>query len=215
MNLPYDAVIFDLDGTLVDTESIIVKAAEVAFAVHGMEMDHALMHAMIGVDAVTCRRLLVETMGAMTADAFTAVWDREIAKGYQRDIPLKDGARDVLEKLQIAGIPVALATSSGRQNADAKLERTDIGQYFRATITLDDVENAKPAPEPYLNAANALGVDPTRCLAFEDSETGARAAMDAGMKVVQVPDVVQVSGENAHIVATTLLEGAEKAGLDL
>ena len=215
MTLPYDAAIFDLDGTLVDSESIIIKAAEVAFAVHGMDMDHALMHGMIGVDATTCRRRLVDHMGAMTADAFTAVWDREISKGYRQNIPLKPGTRRVLEHIHTLGMPIALATSSGRQNAEHKLERTGIAEFFAATITLNEVTYTKPAPEPYLNAAKALDVNPTRCLAFEDSETGARSAMDAGMKVVQVPDILPATGKNAHIVAKTLVEGMVSAGLDL
>lgn len=215
MTIPYDAVIFDLDGTLVDSEAIIVKAAEVAFAVHGMEMDHGLIHGMVGVDAVTCRRRLVDHFGAMTADAFTAVWDREIVKGYARDMPLKPHVPEVLSDLYDLGVPIALCTSSGRANAEHKLDRASIAQYFSALVTLDDVIHPKPAAEPYLNAAKALQADPARCLAFEDSETGARAAKDAGMTVVQIPDVVPTQGEHAHHVAETLGEGTVLAGLML
>lgn len=215
MTQPYDAVIFDLDGTLVDSESIIIEAAEIAFAVHGMDMDHALIHSMVGVDAIESRKRLAKALGPITADAFTAIWDREIAKGYARGMPLKPGVHEVLSGIVALGLPVALCTSSGRTNAESKLVRTDIARYFTATITLDDVTNPKPAPEPYLNAARDLNVSPQRCLAFEDSETGARAAMAAGMTVVQVPDILAVSGDFSHFVAETLLQGVEAAGLRL
>lgn len=215
MTLPFDAVIFDLDGTLVDSESIVLKAAEVAFAVHGMEVDHDLLHAMIGVDSITCDQMMVDKLGAMTAEAFNAVWRRESKKLYEKEIPLKLGAVETLTNLRDLGLPVALATSSTRKSADNKLIRTGIGEFFAVTITLDEVIHAKPAPEPYLKAAEALGVAPARCLAFEDSEAGSRAAMEAGMKVVQVPDIVPATGDYAHIVAKTLAEGLITAGLGI
>ncbi len=80
-------------------------------------------------------------------------------------------------------------------------------------VTVDDVARAKPAPDPFLLAARLLGVDPQRCLAFEDSEPGAEAAFAAGMTVVQVPDIVPASGRFAHLVAPDLMAGARAIGL--
>jgi beta-phosphoglucomutase-like phosphatase (HAD superfamily) len=80
-------------------------------------------------------------------------------------------------------------------------------------VTFDDVTNAKPAPDPYLLSAERLGADPARCVAFEDSETGARSAHAAGMIVVQVPDIHAATGHHAHHIAVSLVEGAHAAGL--
>jgi beta-phosphoglucomutase-like phosphatase (HAD superfamily) len=106
-----------------------------------------------------------------------------------------------------------MATSSTRAQLDYKLSVTDIATYFSHFVSFDDVTKAKPAPEPFLLAARLLGVDPSRCLAFEDSETGAEAAYRAGMTVVQVPDINPASGRFAHLVAPDLLTGARGIGL--
>jgi beta-phosphoglucomutase-like phosphatase (HAD superfamily) len=108
---------------------------------------------------------------------------------------------------------LALATSSRGEPAREKLEGADLLRHFRTVVTFDDVAAPKPAPDAYLLAAERLGVDPRRCLAFEDSETGARAAHAAGMTVVQVPDLHPTKGAHAHHVAPSLLEGAALAGL--
>ena len=90
---------------------------------------------------------------------------------------------------------------------------TGLGPHFAHVVTFDDVAAPKPHPEPYLLAARLLGVDPARCLAFEDSETGARSAHAAGMTVVQIPDIVPATGDYAHHIAPDLLTAARRLGL--
>ena len=125
-------------------------------------------------------------------------------------LDLKPGARDLLDSLTV---PAVLVTSSGRIGALRKLELTGILPAFAEIITLDEVTRPKPDPEPYLIAADRLGLAPARCLVFEDSETGAEAGHRAGCTVVQVKDVVQPTGRWAHHLADDLLSGARLAGL--
>ncbi len=210
----YDAVVFDLDGTLIDTESLCNLAGVEACANLGFPVSMAFFESLAGIDDRTRARLIEEHVGAtVELAAFLTEWDRLCSERFARGIPVKAGAVELLEGLEAAGVPVALATSSRRGPAEEKLAATGLGRFFRTVVTFDDVAAPKPAPDPYLLAAERLGADPRRCLAFEDSETGARAAHAAGMTVVQVPDLHPTKGAHAHHVAPSLLEGALLAGL--
>jgi HAD superfamily hydrolase (TIGR01509 family) len=206
----FDAVIFDLDGTLVDSERLTQAAGIEAFGELGVRVDPAFLHGLIGKDDATGARLIRAAFPEVDIAAFDAAWLAAVDRHMARDLPLKPGARDLLARI---AQPMALATSSTRRQADRKLARTGLGVHFRHVVTFDDVTRPKPAPEPYLLAAARLGVPPARCLAFEDSEPGAMSAHAAGMTVVQVPDLVPASGAYAHHVAPDLLSGARAAGL--
>ena len=119
----------------------------------------------------------------------------------------------VTEMLAGGRVPMAVVTSSARAEAHQKLRLSGIAAAFDLVISRDDVTAAKPSPEPYLLAAQRLGVLPSRCLVFEDSEVGAEAAHRAGCVVVQVPDVVPGTGKWAHHLAENIIEGARMAGL--
>jgi HAD superfamily hydrolase (TIGR01509 family) len=210
----YDAVVFDLDGTLIDTESLCNVAGVEACANLGFPLSMAFFEGLAGIDDRTRARMIEEHVGQpVEYAAFLSEWDRLCTLRFAQGIPLKAGAVDLLESLEAAGVPVALATSSRRGPAEEKLAAIGLGRHFRTVVTFDDVAAPKPAPDPYLLAAERLGVAPARCLAFEDSETGARAAHAAGMTVVQVPDLHPTKGAHAHHVAETLLAGAALAGL--
>ena len=210
----YDAVVFDLDGTLVDTELLCNAAGAEACATLGFPVSLAFFESLAGIDDRNRARLIEEHTGkTVELRGFLAEWDRLCSLRYQEDVPLKPGAVALLEALNAAGMPVALATSSRQGPAEEKLAAIGLGHHFHTVVTFDDVAAPKPAPDPYLLAAQRLGVPPARCLAFEDSETGARSAHAAGMTVVQVPDLHATRGAHAHHVAATLLEGAAMAGL--
>ncbi len=207
----FDAVIFDLDGTLVDTERLSLRAGIAAFANLGHAIDPAFLHGLVGIDDVTGRKLIKARYPEVDLAAVDSEWiaasDRIMA---QDGLALKHG---VLELLAHLSLPCAIATSSTRVRAAKKLRLSGLATCFQHVITLDDVAAAKPDPEPYLLAAARMGVDTARCIAFEDSEAGAQSAHRAGMCVVQVPDVGAATGKWAHHLAGSLLEGARAAGL--
>ena len=206
----FDAVIFDLDGTLLDTESLTQAAGILAFADCGITVEPAFLHGLIGRDDVTGAGIIRAHFPKLDFDIFTQAWKSRVIEHYSAGIPLKPGTHDLLGAITL---PMAMATSSTRAQLDFKMGVTDIAVYFRHFVTFNDVSHAKPAPDPFLLAAQLLGVDPTRCVAFEDSETGAEAAHRAGMTVVQVPDINPASGRFAHLVAPDLLTGAREIGL--
>lgn len=207
--MTYAAVIFDLDGTLLDTEVITHAAAVHAFAACGVDVDPAFLLQLVGVDDVTGGGRIMAAYPGLDLAAFDREWKAASIRGLAGGITLKPGVAALLAAITL---PVAIATSSTRVQAARKFAASALPR-FRHVVTVDDVARAKPAPDPYLMAAGLLGVDPARCLAFEDSETGARSAHAAGMTVVQVPDLVPASGTWAHHVAPDILTGARAAGL--
>ena len=208
----FDAVIFDLDGTLLDTERLTQAAGTEAFAEMGIAVEPAFLQSLIGIDDRTGGGIIRARYPHLDPVAFTKAWISAVDRHYAHGLPLKSGT---LELLAMIAQPKALATSSTRAQVTKKLLRTGIGVHFAQIVTFDDVAAPKPDPEPYLLAARLVAVDPARCLVFEDSETGARSAHAAGMTVVQVPDVVPASGAFAHLVAPDLLTGARQDRSDL
>jgi HAD superfamily hydrolase (TIGR01509 family) len=214
MTARYDAVVFDLDGTLIDTENLCNAAGVTACRRLGHRVGLGFFESLAGIHDDERVRLISAHLGAdLDRDSFFAAWDRECDVLFAGGIPLKPGAADLLARLAGMGMPLGLATSSRRGPAHRKLDLAGIAQWFGSIVTFDDVARAKPAPDPYLLSAERLGAAPGRCLAFEDSETGARSAHAAGLTVVQVPDIHAASGRHAHHVAATLAEGARAAGL--
>ena len=175
--MPYDALLFDLDGTLIDTETVAMATGMAAFAALGHPVDNRFMQRLVGVDLPSAAVIISAAHPALNQDELQHHWHRAFAAEIDRGLPLKPGA---LELLSARHRPMALVTSSGHDEAHHKLRLTGLHLYFDAVVTLADVTSPKPAPQPYLLAAERLGVSPARCLAFEDSETGAEAAHHAG-----------------------------------
>jgi HAD superfamily hydrolase (TIGR01509 family) len=205
-----EAVVFDMDGLLLDSEAVYHRAWTVAAREHGYELSDAVYRGFVGQRIALCEERLAAMAGAgFSLASFRARWRvlwREIAA---RGVAPKPGALELLALLERAGVPRAIATSS--QQAEAALALGALAPRFAAVITGDQVANGKPAPDIYLAAARALGVDPARCLAFEDSENGARSALAAGMRLIIVPDLVEPSDETkarAHAVFRSLAEAS-------
>lgn len=202
---PIRAVIFDMDGTLIDTEAAHRRAfAETAEAI-GWPMPDQLLLSMVGIHRDENERMLARHMGPdFPLARFYAESDALFEVAVEAGIPLRPGAEPILAYLAQAGIPMALATSTAAPYAQQRLERAGLLPYFDVVVTRSDVDRPKPHPEPYLLAARRLGVVPASCVAVEDSHAGVRSATAAGIATVMVPDLLSPTQELATTCARVL-----------
>jgi HAD superfamily hydrolase (TIGR01509 family) len=212
----FDAVIFDLDGTLLETERIVVDAGLAAFRRMGLPERHDLLTAMVGT--------VGDDGDAAMRAAFGAGFDRALFEAHMQEavdaafaagIPLRPGADDLLAHLAEIAMPRAIATNSRTSAARRNIATAGIAHRFDPAHIhgRDRVARPKPAPDLFLHAARGLGADPARCLVFEDSDPGAAGALAAGMTVVLVPDQRAPGPVPVHHLADSLLAGARAAGL--
>jgi HAD superfamily hydrolase (TIGR01509 family) len=195
--LRFEAVVFDMDGLLLDTESLAMRGLAQAAVAMGVDAPEEFRHAMIGVPADHCRTLVTERFGPdFPADDFLAAASRQMGVLIDAgSLQLKPGVRELLDYLDTIGMARAVATSSSRAKAAHHLRRTGIMERFDAVVTRDDVARGKPHPDLFLRAAQVLGRAPNHCLALEDSYNGIRAAHAAGMQVIMVPDLLPPTAE--------------------
>ena len=189
----FKAAIFDMDGLLIDSERAISAAWIEGARALGFTLEMADFVKVIGTASQQSTAMLIEMMGSEDAMRATAEKARELLPqaGGHPVFPLKPGALPLLEALREAGIPCAVASSSATGEIRHRLGHVDVLKYFRAVAGGNEVTHGKPDPALYLLAAARLGVAPEDCIAFEDSENGARAAQAAGVRVVIVPDIKQ------------------------
>ncbi|MFT4114031.1 HAD family hydrolase [Silvibacterium sp.] len=194
---PVHAVIFDMDGLLLDSERLAIDALVSAGKTVGYEMPYSFCRKMVGVAADGCRKLVRETYGPeFPLEEFFRAQEvilRELVDTGK--LTLKKGVEPLLDYLEQNRVPRAIATSSSRVRTDHHLKMIGIFHRFDAIVTRDDVTNGKPNPEPYLTAAGRLGFSPDDCLALEDSHSGARAAHAAGIRVIVIPDLLEPNEE--------------------
>nr|WP_300398123.1 HAD family phosphatase [uncultured Sphingobium sp.] len=193
---PVRAVIFDMDGTLIDTESAHRRAFVDTGHALGWPLAEELLLSMVGIHRDENQRVLAERLGPdFPLAQFYADSDALFEAAEDAGIPLRPGADLLLDHLTRAGIPMALATSTAAPFAQQRLERSGLIHYFDVIVTRSDVERPKPDPEPYLLAARRLGIDPAHCVAVEDSHAGVRSATAAGIATVMVPDLLPPTEE--------------------
>lgn len=193
---PFIAVVFDMDGTLLDTELVFREIVWEVTRDLGFEMTHDVHGRMVGSSHEATSALLTEAYGvSFPYEMFDAECRRIMRGRMAESVPVKPGVPELLRELKARRVPMAVATSSRAPHALGHLGTAGLLDMFQAIVTRDDVTHPKPHPEPYLTAARHLGVKPESCLAIEDSHSGVRAAYAAGMQTVMVPDLVPPSAE--------------------
>ena len=187
-------VIFDMDGTIFDTERLLLRSWQEAVergAAPPRVLDeipkwrgHTRSEVREMLEALFEEAFSVDGCMQLRAEIIREILDRE-------GVPLKEGVPQVFEELKEMGISMALATASSAASVEDYMRRTGYKQYFDRIITGDCVSNGKPAPDLFLLAAEEVGVSPDKCVVVEDSPNGVRAGVAAGMKVIMVPDLDQ------------------------
>ena len=205
-----EAVIFDLDGVLIDSETVWNSAREQLVRERGGTWREEATREMMGMSSVEWSRFIADELGVeLSPEQISDDVVELMAERYRERLPLIPGAVEAVERLA-AVYPLAVASSSNRPLIDAVLELSGLARNFRATVSSEEVASGKPAPDVYLEAARRLGVSPDRCAAVEDSTNGLRAAASAGMRVVAVPNREFPPSEEALGLADVVLESLEQ-----
>jgi HAD superfamily hydrolase (TIGR01509 family) len=205
-----DAVVFDMDGVLVDSEQVWDEIREAFVHERGGRWHEHAQADMMGMSSAEWSRYMHEELGlAESPETINDEVVRRMLLRYRDELPLLDGAVEAVERLA-ARYPLALASSSNRPLIDAVLDAAGLTGRFVATVSSEEVPRGKPAPDVFLEAARRLGVAADRCAAIEDSGNGLRAAHAAGMRVVALPNPHYPPPADAlalaHVVAGSLDE---------
>lgn len=199
------AVIFDMDGTLIDTERVSQAAWRRAAQDFRIEITERILHAFVGCSIPNAMNMIDDEFGdpAFTErlfnrrhEIFDATWEDELE--------LKPGAAEAVAAVRERGLAVALATSSVRDRAITSMERLGLMELFDAAVFDEDIEHHKPAPDVYLVAADHLDIEPAQCVAVEDSFNGVRSGAAAGMRTIMVPDYNEPTPEIRALCAEVL-----------
>jgi HAD superfamily hydrolase (TIGR01509 family) len=210
-----EAVIFDLDGVLVDSETVWNDARrELTEAGGGSWRDDA-QRAMMGLSSVEWSRYMREELGVqMSAEAISATVVERVERLYRERLPLLPGAREAVTSLA-SRWPLAIASSANRSIIALVLELAGLADCFQAAVSSEEVDRGKPAPDVYLEAARRIGRDPASCAAVEDSANGLRAAAAAGMRVIAIPNLAFPPDAEAVGRADVVLTSIERLGPDV
>jgi HAD superfamily hydrolase (TIGR01509 family) len=210
------AVLWDMDGTIVDTEPYWFEAEYAIVAEHGDSWSDDHARAVVGFDLLDSGRYMIEHGGVrLTPHEIVELMLDSVVKNLKREVPWRPGARELLADVRNAKIPTALVTMSWRRFAVEVVDALP-ADVFDVSVVGDDVERGKPHPDPYLLAAERLGVDITHCLAIEDSPTGVASALAAGATVLAVPhhvDVPMRHDVNGRMIRRETLAGITAADL--
>jgi HAD superfamily hydrolase (TIGR01509 family) len=205
-----EAVVFDLDGVLLDTEELWDEARRRLAEERGARWPDDAQRAMMGMSSPEWSRYMHEVIGLPEPpEQISAEVVRRLEALYRERLPLVPGALEAVRRIG-ARWPLGIASSSNRPLIDLFLELTGTRDLFRATVSSEEAERGKPAPDVYLEAAGRLGVDPASCAAIEDSENGIRSASAAGLRVAAIPNRVFPPSEEALSLAGGVLDSLDE-----
>jgi HAD superfamily hydrolase (TIGR01509 family) len=205
-----DAVIFDLDGVLLDSESIWNDAKRELVEAQGGRWRPEAARTMMGMSSPEWARYLRDELGVdMPLDAISDAVVERLGELYRQRLPLLPGATQAVRALA-ARWPLGLASSSNRPIIDLVLSASGLADAFAVTVSSEEVARGKPAPDVYLEAARQLGVAPDRCVAVEDSSNGLRSAAAAGMPVIALPNRDYPPSNDALALASVVLASLDE-----
>jgi HAD superfamily hydrolase (TIGR01509 family) len=209
MSAAIDAVVFDLDGVLIDSEHVWDEVREQLARERGGNYTAQAQRDMMGMSSPEWSRYMHETVGlSEPPEEINRIVVERMLERYAGGPPLYDGAVAAVERLA-AEWPLAIASSSNRELIDAVLAATPLGPLFRLSVSSEEVARGKPAPDVYLEAARRLGADAHRCAAVEDSHNGIAAAKAAGMRTLAIPNPRFPPGEEALGGADLVLDSLD------
>ena len=201
-----DAVVFDLDGIIVDSEHVWDDARRALAEERGGRWHEQASRDMMGMSSIEWSRYMHDVIGLEeTPEEINAEVVRRLEAIYREQVPLIAGAVEAVEALA-ARWPLGLASSSNRELIDFVLEVSGLDRLFRATVSSEEVPRGKPAPDVYLEAARRLRASPERCVGIEDSENGILSAKAAGMRVIAIPNPRYPPAEHALAEADVVLD---------
>ncbi|HEX6491492.1 MAG TPA: HAD family phosphatase [Gaiellaceae bacterium] len=205
-----EAVVFDLDGLLLDTEQLWDEVREAVTRERGGHWHEQAQREMMGMSSAEWSRYMHDELGLSESPAeLNAEVVGLMQERYRKQLPLLEGAVAAVERIA-ARWPLALASSSNRELIELALELAGLARWFQATVSSEEVARGKPAPDVYLEAARRLEVSPGRCAAVEDSHNGIRSAKAAGMRVIAIPNPHFPPGEQALALADLVLDSLEE-----
>lgn len=210
-----EAVLFDLDGVIVDTEQVWDDVREQLVRERGGRWHDGAQAAMMGMSSPEWSSYMHDALGMTESpEELNDEMVRRMLARYRDDLPLIDGAVEAVRRLA-AEFPLAVASSSNRLLIEAVLEGAGIADRFRVVVSSEEVARGKPAPDVYLEAARRLEVAPARCAAVEDSSNGIRSAHAAGMRVLALPNAHYPPAPDALALADAVLSSPEELTVEL
>jgi HAD superfamily hydrolase (TIGR01509 family) len=200
-----DAVVFDLDGVLVDSEQLWDEVREELALERGGRWHERAQRDMMGMSSPEWSRYMHDEIGlAEPPEQINEAVVARLQERYREHLPLLEDAVEAVERLAERW-PLGLASSSNREVIDLVLELGGLTRFFRATVSSEEVARGKPAPDVYIEVARRLGVEPSRCAAIEDSHNGIRSAKAAAMRVVAIPNRRYPPDEEALSLADVVI----------
>ena len=210
-----DAVVFDLDGVIIDSEQLWDEVREGLARERGGRWSKQAQADLMGMSSTEWSRYMHEVVGLPEPpDEINREVVRRMLVRYSEHLPLIDGAVEAVKRVS-AHWPLGVASSSNRELIDQVLELSGLAPYFKVTVSSEEVERGKPAPDVYLEAAHRLGFEPSRSAAIEDSANGIRSAHAAGMHVVAIPNRAFPPPPDVLALATVVLESIKKLDPDV
>jgi beta-phosphoglucomutase-like phosphatase (HAD superfamily) len=195
----FDAILFDMDGTIFDSETVHREAWKITASQFGQVFTDEMYLQFIGITTPDCMKLAIKMFNnEVSLQELSASYSNNLNRLVQRGVPLKAGFIEYLALIKTLDKPLGIVTSSPMSGVQSNFDHYDFYSDFTVVVSREHVSQFKPNPAPYLQACEQLSVEPHRTIVFEDSNAGATAALDAGCYTIGIPDLVEFEDEITH-----------------